>query len=133
MKKTIILSLAAMAIFAFVSCNRVKTTYRIEYRFDNTDLHSDMIKVFECTDGSANGKWRGEFNKYDTVMVDGEPHQFAYGVLKDVAREGVNELYVYTSNTATFEDHQLDSIFRVVPDVENVFVITPEMTWHRDK
>lgn len=133
--KKLILSLAVIALVsvAVCSCGKDKTTYTVQYSFDNTEMQTDMVKVFECKDGSASGKWRCEHHTIQKVMVDGVEHEMVSGTINDVATGDVNELWVYAEgDRKKFTSYDLDTIFRLQPGVNNVFVITPDTKWNRN-
>lgn len=115
------------------ACCKERTTYTIRWEFDNTEMQTDMVKVFECKDGAASGKWRSDFHTVRTVTIDGVEHEMVSGKIDDVATGDVNELWVYAEgDRKRFTSYDLDTIFRLQPGVDNVFVITPDMKWNRN-
>lgn len=129
MKKNILLFVALGAIL-FAACNKDRTTYQVSWCFDNTDMKTEMVKVFECTDSAANGKWRSDFHKTQMTTIDGVEHEMVSGTIKDVARSGANELWVYAEgDNDGFHEYRLDTIFKLQPGVDNVFQITPDSKW----
>lgn len=134
MKKTLFtLSLVAFASLMLASCVKDKTTYRIVWSFDNTEMQTDLVKAFECIDGKATGKWRCDFHNIEFVIIDGAQHEMVSGHIDDVATGGANELWVYAEgDRERLHDYRLDTIFHLTPGEDNVFTITPDMIWLDD-
>ncbi len=127
---TITMLLASMWLLA--ACNHDKTTYTINYRYDNTELQSDFFLVYEkINDTANNGKWRSCPNQYDTVIIDGVPHEFAYGsIKKEVARDNCTKLQVAAEGyRAVGGFHLLDTVFTLDLLEDNYFEVTPSMGW----
>lgn len=132
MKRISLLILLGASMLFVGACNKDKTTYTIKYKFDNTELQSDFFLVYEKIDDTANnGKWRSEPNQYDTVMIDGEPHEFAYGCLKkEVARDNCTKLQVAIEGyRAVGGFYLLDTVFTLNLLEDNYFEVTPDMGW----
>lgn len=134
MKKTLFsFAFIAFALVAFTSCVKDRTSYTVTYSFDNTDMHTEMVKVFECIDGAATGKWRCDFHTYDTVTIDGVERQMVSGSISDVATGGANELWIYAEgDNKGMHVYQLDTIFRLIPGQDNQFTITPDSQWDKN-
>lgn len=124
-------AILAFAAMMLTSCNKERTTYTVQFNFDNTDMHTNMVKVFECIDSAATGKWLGEHYHYDTMMVGGEAHVMVSGKVEGVASRGANELWVYAEgdDETGFHDYKLDTIYKLSIGEDNVFTITPDSKW----
>lgn len=114
-----------------ISCNKEKTSYVVEYRVDNTDLNTEYFKVFEVdADGLSNGKWRGDFHHYDTVVENGQQRIYAYGTIKDVARSGCTGLKVTLDGMVdNLHGWSADTIFELRLGEDNKFYVGPEIEW----
>lgn len=131
MKKLFIISGLLLLFATLQSCNKERTPYLVEYRIDNTDIHSEYFKVFEQeSDSMLNGKWRGDFHHYDTIIENGKQHIYAYGSIKDVARQGCTSLVVMLDGMVeNLHGWKLDTVFQLRLGEDNHFVITPDMKW----
>lgn len=129
--KKLLFPIALLTSLSFCSCNKERTPYEIKYRFDNTEIQSEYFKVFEYNqDGTLNQKWRGDFHHYDTVMENGQERVYAYGTIKDVAREGCTALSVSIDGVVNnLHCWTLDTLFQLNLGEENLFEITPDMQW----
>lgn len=133
MKKGIQSSVFIMAAMLLSGCELERTHYDIQYCFDNTDMHSDFLEVYELIDSvRGNGKWRSNPHKLDTVVIDGDTIEWASGKISEVARDNCVGLSVHTSGWRPCGggNYDLDTIFFLNQGERNFIVITPSMAWH---
>ena len=113
------------------SCWRERTTYRIEYQFDNTIMQSEFLEVYENNPQAETRKWRSTHHHFDTLWVDGQMHEWASGHLDDCASPGCLSLDVVVTGFRPYCGlWVLDTVFPLVEGQDNHFVVTPDMLWH---
>lgn len=128
--RKISLFLTIAALLTLGSCKHERTTYQVNYRFDNTEMESEALVVYECDSiGRANGKWRSSHHKFDTIMTAEGQRIMASGSLDEVARPGCSQLWVYCEHMDGTHTFMLDTVFNLRLLEDNVIDITPEMEW----
>lgn len=130
MKRLILAAIVGLALMG--GCQRgPRTTYTIEYRFDNTEIQSDFLSAYEYKDSLHNGKYRTSHHRLDTIMVDGMPHEYASGRIEEVAHDGANGIRLTLSGfrPGIGGEWILDSLFALTPDEETLIVIGDEAEW----
>ncbi|MCQ2294576.1 MAG: hypothetical protein MJZ67_02885 [Bacteroidales bacterium] len=124
--------IALLTLAMLGSCQREKTTYIVEYEYDNTDMKTELMKVFECdSQGLANGKWRASHHSYDTINTSEGQRIIASGKVDEVAREGCTTLEVFAENFGGSNTWELDTIFELKINEENHFYINSDMKWKK--
>lgn len=123
MKKIFIMTVI-MVIMA--SCEKPSTSYTVEYDFDNTEMESDFLNVYE----DVGGKWRSCRHELRTVTIDGEEHEYASGSINEYVSDEVSYLAVDVFGYREHGGHyRLDTTFVIKHGEMNVFRITDESRW----
>lgn len=123
------LSLLASLLVLLASCTDEKTTYRIDYQFDNTEYQSEFLYAYELNETNP-GKWRSCPHIYDTVYIDGVMHELVHGHIDEVARQGTTEIKVSLESFRPYAGNWvLDTSFLLIPNEHNQINITSDMVW----
>lgn len=132
MKSKALLTIAVSATL-LVGCSLGKTRYEVRYCFDNTEIRSDFLEVYECTaDLLLTGKWRSCNHHLDTVKTEDGYIEWASGFIKDVANDGCVALKIITEGYRPTGggNFEVDSVYHLVPGELNLIYITPSIRFN---